>query len=591
MKTFRFISILLAAVAVLTSCNEDVVIDNPVVVNTTPDDELVVEIDGDNSQRARTRVAYSGWATSFETGDQIGIYCWNGTSVVASNVPFTKQSNGTWTTATNTRVPYNASYTYFCYFPYNASHGYTPGTSGNADTRFATFITDASNRFWKADQSTKANYDASNLMIGAGSHVGSGNKVRFAMDHKRGMAVFTDDAVAATFTGKIPYLIDEKMYFLMKPSTSTEFTDDMGTYSLTAAAGKYVVKQIKRYFCTILEETGTVQLKIPANVNTSYMTSVSYSTDNGLTWTTTNNSSTLVTITTPSLSKGTKVLWKGSGLSMAKSTGNNNFSNFTTSSANFSIRGNIMSLLFGDDFVGQKDLSTKGAYSFYRLFQNNTKIKNIDGLIMPATTLVNNCYREMFSGCTNLKLNDPNIFHLPATTLTNYCYCAMFEKCTGLTTAPELPATTLAEKCYNGMFRYCSGLTTTPELPATTLATSCYYDMFRYCSGLTTTTKLPATTLANECYNYMFAFCTALTTAPELPATTLATGCYGFMFDGCTSLRYIKMLATNISASNCLSFWVRDVRSSGTFVKAASMTTLPSGESGIPAGWTVQNAP
>ena len=125
MKTFRFISILLAAVAVLTSCNEDVVIDNPVVVNTTPDDELVVEIDGDNSQRARTRVAYSGWATSFETGDQIGIYCWNGTSVVASNVPFTKQSNGTWTTATNTRVPYNASYTYFCYFPYNASHGYT----------------------------------------------------------------------------------------------------------------------------------------------------------------------------------------------------------------------------------------------------------------------------------------------------------------------------------------------------------------------------------------------------------------------------------------------------------------------------------
>lgn len=240
MKTFRFISILLAAVAVLTSCNEDVVIDNPVVVNTTPDDELVVEIDGDNSQRARTRVAYSGWATSFETGDKIGIYCWNGTSVVASNVPFTKQSNGTWTTATNTRVPYNASYTYFCYFPYNASHGYTPGTSGNADTRFATFIADASNRFWKADQSTKANYDASNLMIAQGTHVGSGNKVNFAMDHKRGLAVFTGEAAEATFTGNVPYLISDTKYFLMKPSTSTSFSDDEGTYSLSAASGKYV---------------------------------------------------------------------------------------------------------------------------------------------------------------------------------------------------------------------------------------------------------------------------------------------------------------------------------------------------------------
>lgn len=50
MKTFRFISVLLAAIAVLTSCNEDVVIDNPVSFdNNTPDDELVVEIDGDNS--------------------------------------------------------------------------------------------------------------------------------------------------------------------------------------------------------------------------------------------------------------------------------------------------------------------------------------------------------------------------------------------------------------------------------------------------------------------------------------------------------------------------------------------------------------
>lgn len=258
MKSFRFISILLAAIAVLTSCNEDVMIDNPVPFdNNTPCDELVVEIDGDNSQRAQTRVAYSGWATSFETGDQIGIYCWNGTSVVASNVPFTKQSNGTWTTATNTRVPYNASYTYFCYFPYNASHGYTPGTSGNADTRFATFITDASNKFWKADQSTKANYDASNLMMAQGTHVGSGNKVNFAMDHKRGLAVFTGDAADATFTGNIPYLMSGKKYFHMKPSTTTSFTDDEGTYSLSAASGKYVSHSISSNYVDFGLPSGT----------------------------------------------------------------------------------------------------------------------------------------------------------------------------------------------------------------------------------------------------------------------------------------------------------------------------------------------
>ena len=75
-----------------------------------------------------------------------------------------------------------------------------------------------------------------------------------------------------------------------------------------------------------------------------------------------------------------------------------------------------------------------------------------------------------------------------------------------------------------------------------------------------------------------------------LPATTLANYCYQFMFQGCTKLNYIKMLATNISASNCLSNWVNSVSSTGTFVKNASMTSLPTGTSGIPSGWAVQNA-
>ena len=47
------------------------------------------------------------------------------------------------------------------------------------------------------------------------------------------------------------------------------------------------------------------------------------------------------------------------------------------------------------------------------------------------------------------------------------------------------------------------------------------------------------------------------------------------------------MLATNISASNCLSNWVNNVASTGTFVKHPDMTTLPTGTSGIPEGWTV----
>ena len=118
----------------------------------------------------------------------------------------------------------------------------------------------------------------------------------------------------------------------------------------------------------------------------------------------------------------------------------------------------------------------------------------------------------------------------------------------------------------------------------------CYYQMFRDCTALTTAPELPATTLANYCYRYMFRDCTSLTTAPELPATTLTILCYEYMFNGCTKLNYIKMLATNIRAFGCLYNWVNGVANTGTFIKHPNMTSLSTGNSGIPKGWTVQNA-
>ena len=147
----------------------------------------------------------------------------------------------------------------------------------------------------------------------------------------------------------------------------------------------------------------------------------------------------------------------------------------------------------------------------------------------------------------------------------NYCFCGMFYDCTSLTTAPSiLPATTLKDSCYKYMFDGCNSLTTAPELHATVLAPSCCY--------------------------YMFYSCTSLTTAPALPATTLASNCYKGMFYNCTNLNYIKCLATDISATGCTSNWVKNVATTGTFVKNASMTGWTTGVKGIPSGWVVQNA-
>ena len=231
--------------------------------------------------------------------------------------------------------------------------------------------------------------------------------------------------------------------------------------------------------------------------------------------------------------------------------------------ANFNVGGNIMSLLYGDNFENQTVLTEN--YTFLRLFDTNSYVYN---KIVDASNLI-----------------------LPATTLTYGCYYGMFQNCTSLVNTPVLPATTLAQQCYQEMFYSCTTLTTAPALSATTLANGCYFDMFRDCTSLVNVPSiLPATTLATECYGDMFHGCSSLTTAPELPATTLVDECYIEMFWECSSLNYIKCLATDIPEFTSTLHWVDGVSSTGTFVKNASMSGWSTGVDGIPNGWTVIDA-
>ena len=303
--------------------------------------------------------------------------------------------------------------------------------------------------------------------------------------------------------------------------------------------------------------------------------SINYSLDGGETWVELASDTN-----SPTVSSGNKIMWKSTLIP----TTNKGIGIFV-SSAKFDAEGNPMSLLFGDNFKGQTNLSGKD-YAFYGLFSGNTNVVSTDNISLIATTLASYCYAHMFYGCTSLTTAP----QLPATTLADYCYLSMFLGCTSLTAAPELPATTLAPHCYSGIFYNCTSLTTAPELIATTLAYGCYNSMFYNCTSLTEAPELPATTLANACYYYMFYGCTSLTTAPQLLATTLVYACYSHMFNGCSQLNYIKCLATNISANSCTYNWVQGVSSSGTFVKAASMTSWTEGVAGIPSNWTVQDA-
>ncbi|MBR2777768.1 MAG: leucine-rich repeat protein [Prevotella sp.] len=204
--------------------------------------------------------------------------------------------------------------------------------------------------------------------------------------------------------------------------------------------------------------------------------------------------------------------------------------------------------------------TTLGSKCYQNMFYGCTSLAKLPANLLPAKTLADNCYYSMFYGCTGLTSLPEKL--LPAKTLANNCYVNMFYGCTGLTSLPAglLPATTLVEYCYAQMFHSCTGLTTLPAnlLPATTLDTYCYAYMFSKCSGLTTLPAdlLPVTTLCNACYWGMFENCTSLTTAPDLPAQTLVGSCYYLLFDGCTKLSSVKCLATDINAYNSLGNWL-----------------------------------
>ena len=223
-----------------------------------------------------------------------------------------------------------------------------------------------------------------------------------------------------------------------------------------------------------------------------------------------------------------------------------NGTQITGGTATVKLYGNIMSLVDEENFATADTLTAN--YAFYCLFRDNTNLTDASGLLLPATTLTDSCYRSLFLGCEKL-VSAPE---LPATELTRSCYYQMFSSC-ALTSAPVLPATTMAEYCYYQMFAYNDSLTEAPELPATELAANCYSRMFASCTKLESAPALPVTDLAEYCYSGMFDNCEALTEAPELPATTLANDCYKGMFSGCEALTEAPELPATTLAEACYS--------------------------------------
>lgn len=172
--------VLLSAVS-LCGCSND---DEP-VATATDGSTLTVTACADGFAPAdgtaqtdtpQTRASESGYATTFVSGDRIGVFAVKDGSVMADckNVPLTY--NGTsW--SGSTPVYKYAGATYFAYYPY--TDGMNDKTS--VDEIVAAFNTAVAS---VTDQSTYANYTACDLMTTADGISPTGTSLTFSFTHK-----------------------------------------------------------------------------------------------------------------------------------------------------------------------------------------------------------------------------------------------------------------------------------------------------------------------------------------------------------------------------------------------------------------------
>ena len=195
--------------------------------------------------------------------------------------------------------------------------------------------------------------------------------------------------------------------------------------------------------------------------------------------------------------------------------------------------------------------------------------------------------------------NDHNIVkapNLPSTKLSNYSVYGVGQIINF--DGEYIYDETYTVGIYENMFRYCENLVESMKsLPATEAKMFCYRNMFCSCTSLVTAPKIEATAMEPQSFYQMFYYCPQLNGMYDdmgMPASCMTLfvtniSYYGFykMFSYCGNVQHIKVYATSWNTSNA-SNWVNMVNSTGTFEKPSG-TTIPTGVSGIPSGWTVIN--
>lgn len=144
------------------------------------------------------------------------------------------------------------------------------------------------------------------------------------------------------------------------------------------------------------------------------------------------------------------------------------FGIFDTNGIPFNLRGNALSLIYGDEIIN----NIEGyPYVFRYLFSTIMGLQHVEEGFLPATILSEGCYMGMFYNST-------------------------------IMTAPELPAPTLVYKCYKGMYQVCENLNYIKMLATDISAQDCFDSWVIEVASTGTFVKNPAMTTLPTATSY-----------------------------------------------------------------------------------------
>ena len=263
---------------------------------------------------------------------------------------------------------------------------------------------------------------------------------------------------------------------------------------------------------------------------------------------------------------------------------------------NFSIGGNIMSLLEGESYG---ESGEPGDYALSMLFANSVHLTGATNLSFSGIGTVGSRSFEKFCyNAVNLVNAPSSLFGDVLELDGDYCFKDMFRG-SGITRAynystPKTIISNGSVGAFEGMFSYITSLTTidpktinTEELRGT--ATDLFKNMFVLETINNTALNVKEMRLALDpipegAYYGLFKN-RNISKSPTLEATVVGENGYRDMFSGCSNLSEITCFATTLD-TNATTGWATGVNATGTFLYKDLTIWTTGSANGIPSGWT-----